>query len=452
MVWPALRGLSEARPLSVLDLEDLLEEMERTHDFDSKRIALLGLTHFSATAALQFAVRMPGRFAGVVAHSPFVMGEKRECSGRPLAPAWGEWDSRNSVFALMENLRSVPSLLTLGEMAPSGRPTDLRKFVTRASDLGLPVRLAELPGADFTVAQIETIEQAAEFLSDSFRTNTSAPPSRYTFGELAFGRIGHFSADGIKDPMRLGTITLPSASQPCTPATLGNVRDLALVSPETYARECPNSNLRGAPSAAGPPAHRRKDASLAGPVYDVFRRPFRIVLEHRDAGQRESWLKLAQDFARHWESGYAGRAADLLGPPTDETHIVLLSDGTGPRFRALAETYGMRREGESLTLGSRRFTGKQLLLTAVLPDPMAARGRYTLLVLADSPAGVDSTYFSELPTEGFFDYHVRDLHSRTGIEMGLFDENWSEPIPFGAGARDDHVLPSALRPSAATTF
>jgi hypothetical protein len=186
----------------------------------------------------------------------------------------------------------------------------------------------------------------------------------------------------------------------------------------------------------------RKRHGLQGPIDDAFMDSFIFVVP---SGESSSWVKAEQERAiRDWRRQWRGDArvkrdeeiteADIAG-----NNLVLWGDPAGNRLLAkIADRLPVRWSGDSLTLGTRKFSANSHVPVLIYPNPLNPE-RYVVLNSGPTQREIDylnnARQVPRLPDYAIVDTTVPPDENGPGriVAAGFFGEDWALQPDDGEG-------------------
>ncbi len=210
-----------------------------------------------------------------------------------------------------------------------------------------------------------------------------------------------------------------------------------------------------------------KRKGLEGPIADVFREPFLLVVGTSAVDSFERWV-VAQEaarFQRQWRRRFQ------VNPPLRLDSALTVSDiydrnlilFGGPTQNTVTQALNLklpvRIDGDSVVAGDKTYRGAGLGVHVVYPNPLSADRAVVVFGAVDWRGMWQITHrfgnwFDWMPLDNYcwYDFCVFDDRSRgleTFLECGVFDERWqfAETQRFGGVAADREAVIPRLYPT-----
>jgi predicted esterase len=472
VVAPDGHGNTMYRDLGEDDVMRAVEWVQRAYPIDPARITITGPS-MGGIGSASIPFHHPDRFAAAAPlcgyHSYFV---RRDFIGRPLRP-WERFlaEERSNVF-WAENGARLPMWIVHGTQdLPESNSGVL---IERYEKLGFSMK-HDHPVAGHNVWQ-QTYEEmkGANWLlkhrRDLHPASVHFKTTRTRFGDDAWLHVTELSA-----PDAWGEVDARVTSKHAVRASTRGVAELTIDRDEKLLEGAVTVTLDGTALAFAEgesiEAHREaagwakgrathtgpwKRGEITGPLRDVFHAPILFVYGASDPAQTRANQEVARSFAQiRWgvRVKYPVMSDEeflAAGEPlANDRALFLVGNAKSNRLvRELEPNLPLKIDGDAVTVGAQRITGKQAGAAFIVPNPKRA-DRYVVVV-----EGVDAlgTWRSLslpdlLPDFVVWDEGVAPSRGQMNLSVGsvraagFFKNDWSLP------AKIDDPLATANRPA-----
>ena len=372
-----------------------------------------------------------------------------------LSPVQRFFRERESSFARAESLVNVPVFVHHGDSDHTVDVEGSRYAVRMLERWGYDVRYREHPGRGH-----EDLKVSNEIIDWFLQHKREAEPSRVRIrsAELSSAASYWVKVERSERPLsfihadaaivgpntvRLDTENVAEVELGPTGHLIDSAKPLRVVWNGAPARSVDVRDGRALLRAQGyVPATLEKTPSMAGPLFDVFRTPFAVVIgtTSTDAAMREQCQKKGQDFLEFWqrwqhERPRVFRDSEITDADAARFSVVLIG---GPDENRLAKRLGsslpLRVSPTEIAVDGHSFPVHDAVVQLIYPSPLNP-ARYVLVVAATSAEGL---YFW-FPDNGrigdrSWDFLVRDgrdastmrtpLSDDMRVVSGVFDQKW----------------------------
>ncbi|MBM4035590.1 MAG: hypothetical protein FJ291_27940, partial [Planctomycetes bacterium] len=466
---PDGRGNTDYKLWGELDVVRVVEEVKKHLSIDPDRVVLYGFS-MGGSGSWQVGVHFPDLFAGLgpvcgnadhrVWEREWSWGERNPTWMSPRK-AWVEATESPAFFA--ENLINLPSMPLHGDkdnVVPCGHS---RSMAAELLKVGAPCNYVEIPGAGHGVPG-DKIAEMLKWLRDQkrdpwprrvvFKTAWRRHPGAYWVRLHRFERpftFARLEAEAVdKSFVRVKTENLEEFSlQLAAPLfDAGGPVRVSVDGAEQYRGKAPDDGWlrlrrRGAKWApAKEPDGLHKTPQLEGPVEHAFMSSFVIVFGTSGDDERAKRVaadeaRLLADFWNRWARGRCRIKPDREVKDDDiaRCNLILVGDpATNSLIPRVMPDLPIRIEGKSILFGDKRFTGDDLGLKLIYPNPLNPQ-RYVALFTGTTWRGVFEiigrfgNWFDWGILDGFHwaDFEVFDnltYSPETALAIGYFDNDW----------------------------
>ncbi len=451
---PHGRGNTSYQGIGERDVLRCLELAKKQFHVDDDRVYLTGAS-MGGGGTWWVGSRHPELFAAIAPvfggwDYHVVMTEEQLAK---LTPREHHFFASNSSFLQAESLLNVPIFVNHGDADQSVDVNHSRYAVRMLQRWGYDIRYREHPGKGHTALgnDDEVIEWFLEHKRDANPKHVRVRADELQSAAAYWLRIDQRAdqrefmlADAeVVGPnaIRLDTDNVVAVTlSPATPL-VDRSQPLRIswngTAAESVGWKDGRISLRAADYA---PARLHKNSSTAGPIQNVMRTPFAVVLGTiaPDAMTRELCQQKAQAIASNWNTWQHQPLRiykDTEIPEADVAKYSLVLVGGAEAnaiTKKLAGSLPLKIAGETITIDNRSFMAPDAAVLMAYPHPLNPE-RYVLVAAATSPAGM---YFLDLLNDGLgqFDFVVTDgavANSRHGrpaekvrVAAGWFDNNW----------------------------
>lgn len=465
-VRPEGRGATDYMYVGEDDVLAVLREVRSIYNVDGERIYLTG-SSMGATGCWNLAVHYPDLFAGIV-----------PIAGNADHRAWEQrwaWNqgglSRHaelrsflhaafSPVSYAENLEHCNIAIVHGTGDQVVPVEHARSMAARLRELGYTFEYLEFPGAGHGGFPAWAADYA---LAKVFGRPPAEVPARLRHRTASLRENGAWwvRVDRLDSPVRFAEVRAELPAGGVAELRTDNVSALAVLAGRAPA---PVQGVRVDGAEFAVPADVEggelalekwggtwrvasehglaKRKGLSGPLGDVLRDPFLVVLGtasdselHKDICQRE-----ATRFAADWQERY-GEAprlkadAELTEQDVSDYNLLLFGGPSANSVTArLMPRLPVRVEGDAVVVGEERYAGDDVGLMACYPNPENPQ-RMVAVVAGTTPAALYQAYdrtglwfdWGIYDKYKWFDYAVYD--SRTAgpesfLTVGFFDNLW----------------------------
>ncbi|KPL01468.1 MAG: hypothetical protein AMK75_04785 [Planctomycetes bacterium SM23_65] len=463
LVRPHGRGNLGYRGAGADDVFTVIERVRADYNIDSNNISLSG-TSMGGGGTWSLATRYPGVFSAIGPifgpTSNWVWAGKRD-----EQPEWSRFRmDAHSPTSSAENLRYTPVYVYHGVKDPTVSVEHSRRMVARLKEIGTTHIYEEDPQGIHRVPE-GLPERVWDFLLEH---RLRRPPQTVTLKSpyLRYGKGWWVQMDAFAGPMTFGEIraevkarsievtqkNLAGFTLELNRSVVSRSKDVTLLidghsafvldgessgAVSFHSRSDPDTEkprwFRGRSPASKPDAPV-KNAQLEGPMSDVFRSRFILVVGTagddsfdgacRDAAEwfnRTRWRRV-----QHVDC-IIRTDAELTAEDRRDANLVLIG---GPEVNAVTREIASKLPLTFEKDGSITIDGKQLrppggAVALVYPNPNNVE-RYVLLFAATTPQATRRILRS---ADLGFDYHALDERStdnkETAVLFGVFDQQWT---------------------------
>lgn len=470
LVNPFGRGNTMYQNIGEQDVLAVLKEVQRLYSIDENRIYLTGGS-MGGAGTWWIGLSYPDRFAAI---APIMGPTEFAFWNNPISetiPPFRKFIiDKMSALSLAENALNLPVFCNHGVLDDIVPVEQSRQMVKRFSELGYQIKYVEHPEAahgGFPPAMDDEIYDWFENL----QRNPAPPKVVYKTGSLKHPGAYWVKIHRFIDLLKFASIEAELTSPNRVEVKTDNVAEFSL----TFSEELFNIAvpleliINGQSSYRGPIPEARtltwqaqfspiqkisawspvdsastgrlcKDEFLTGPISDAYNSGFMLVYG-TIGSELESTIneREAQAFVEQWRSWQHSscrlkKDVEVTAEDLADFHLILFGNaGSNSILKKVNESLPIRFDGRSIIAGKKRFSGDDVGLAMIYPNPLNQK-KYVVVLGGNSWRGTQHIV-KRIGME--FDYIIFDdrtmginVHQGnltidgTPLLCGFFDQDW----------------------------